>query len=237
MNKLINYFLIIGIFSLLLFGCKKGENYNNSSNNKDNANCKIKTTSTPLNPYDSIGILHNQYLAIVLQNVTYVPNSVQDIKTMLQPILNRVCGCTVDLTNYPNNSDFNVNTWIDQMPISTLLKQKVKETIALGNQNLNVADFTSEINNLEATAPQFFSGNELRLYYEHLSVAKYSYKFWSPVSEGGINGSNYINYSSNIDGPVNWKHVFVYDCVGGLFGGGAGYLGTSAVKILDDWIS
>lgn len=185
------------------------------------------------NPYEDMGILHNEKTTLILKQIKLVPTTTQGIKTLLDPILREHFGSTQNFTFYPGNNDINI--WIDGLNISVLLKSKIKETIELSDRNLNVQQFWSEIVKKETAAPGIFAGVELQIYFEHLAVAKYSYKYWMPIAKGGMNGISNCSAPNNPDGPVNTGKVFVYDCVGGLLGGALGYIGASVFKVLDDW--
>lgn len=185
------------------------------------------------NPYEEMGILHNEKTTLILKQIKSVPTTTQGIKTLLDPILREHFGTTLNFAFYPGDMD--INSWIDGLNISALLKVKVKETIDLCDRNLSVQQFWNEIVIKEKDAPRIFAGDELRIYYEHLAVAKYSYKYWMPVSKGGMNGISNCSAPGNQDGSVNMGKVFVYDCVGGIFGGALGYIGASVFKVMDDW--
>ena len=184
------------------------------------------------NPYEDMGIDHNIQVTQILKQINSIPKTTTEVKAFLCPILIKNLGkCSFG----PAGED--TYSWIDKLPISILLKAKVKETIDLQNENLTVSQFWNIIQSKEREASSLFAGEELRIYFEHLAVAKYSYKYWMPISKGGLNGISNIG-AGGYATMSPWGHVFVCDCVGGLLGGAVGYIGVSVFNALDTfWVN
>ena len=122
---------------------------------------------------------------------------------------------------------------MDELGVSSTLKGLTIEILNI-LESSNLEHIQSEIKNREEKASTLgLSEEELRIYYAHLAVAKYSAAFWSPASMGGENGFKYLNGAENARiVEINWWKVAGCDIIGGFVGGCKGYIGASAISAI-----
>jgi len=93
-------------------------------------------------------------------------------------------------------------------------------------------NYYAYLDSVHSKASSILSTSEIELLARHISVAKSSFEYW--FNNDGT-PKNIKNNSSK--GRVNWWEVLGVDCIGGLFGGGAGFLGSSAIDAFVQWIN
>lgn len=201
------------------------------------------------NPFEHVGKQHNDGLRVVLQNYGERPISVVDIQKKTEQIIRtnteieaiysgtaRVSETVLDFPEVNSIDELDFNLWLTDMGISEDLKVAINETLVILETSTSLNEIISSIEQKEIEASSKFSDEQLDLYYSHLAVAKYSAMFWAPEKEGGENGIKYIADSESgreaAIQEINWWKVLGCDCVGGLVGGAAGYLGASAISCI-----
>lgn len=215
--------IIITLF--IISSCHKNEN-----NMSDNLNAE---KSGFINPKENVGLLHNEILEYTLSSITELPSD-GNYKSFVEGIISREYGpvSLSSIPNFPENLD--IYSWLNSFNISTELKNEIKKTFALFESEPTLVELIAEIEEREVLASTLFTGEELNRYYEHLAVAKHTAIFWYPVSQGGLNGIQYINISSlKSTQAIDWWKVFGADCCGGIMTGTPiGYAGASAIAII-----
>jgi len=199
----------------------------------------IEAESEFVNPKEEIGKMHNIQLQYVLENTNKIPNR-SEVRSHVEKVLSQhnSLKSTVSLSSLPdfpeNLDDFDLNSWVDEMNISSTLKSEILITFQIFQNSSNLNEIIQQIETRELSASSIFNGSELDLFYEHLAVAKYSATFWSPEEQGGLNGIQYIDIANlkSTKGSINGWKVFGVDCVGGLMGGPVGYAGASLISAI-----
>ena len=203
------------------------------------------------NPMEYIGIQHNEDLKYILENLDEIParklikpaiEKILSIKYKEDNQLKSVSLCFYEIPDFPETiEELDLYSWIENFDVSEKLKEKLKETLDILSQGYKLEKLLSILSQKELEASTLFSGNELNVYYSHLSVAKSSATFWAPESEGGLNGIQYLNVNNLKSAQaVNWWKVLGSDCVGGVmgtmtatpFGGAIAYVGASAISTI-----
>ncbi len=205
------------------------------------------------NPHEHVGIEHNENLRIVLSNLTIIPQDAKEIKSEVFSILkNNGIGnhlksasnydeIDVQIPDFPNTlHELNIEDWINSLPYSDKLKSEALVTIELLKDFNSIEELSVILVEREKQASSLFAGEELRLYYEHLAVARYSAIFWSSSKIGGEDGlKSFSDLSIQLDGgnreklkSINGWKVLAVDCIGGWMGGPVGYIGASAISAI-----
>lgn len=229
--------IVIIIFVFFAFSCQKTE--------------QEIVTEDFVNPMEYVGIMHNEDAKYILENMQEIPKKhliKSEIKRILQQKYsekNQLKSVSTGLNTIPDFPDtideLDINKWIDSYPISDELKTKMKETLIILSSGHNLSDLLDIIREKELDAKIYFNEKELEVYYSHLAVAKYSAIFWSPESEGGLYGIQYLK-TDNLKSvqKVNWWKVLGVDCVSGIvgtaaatpFGGAIAYVGGSTIAVI-----
>ncbi len=236
--KNLNVLIIIILLGGIVFiGCEK----------------KQVTETGFINPYEHVGIDHNENLNAVMSKLTSIPKGNEDIKTEVAKLLKKN-GIGDNLKNssieeikeqFPDFPRFieelNIENWIESFPYSKKFKEEALITVEQLQSFSSVSELDKLIKERELNASALFEGEELRLMYEHLAVARYTVKYWSSVSTGGEGGfDNLVATSQKLKGTAGlkgvnqingWK-VLACDCIGGWMGGPFGYIGASAISAI-----
>ena len=133
-----------------------------------------------------------------------------------------------------NLDDLNLINWINQTTFSDDFKRLVNTTIDILQQNLDISSTFIELDSLLTQAESTLVKNEFTVFDDHIYVAKRSIEFWQSEVNGVILWKLNAPYLKNLPtrGPINWGKVFCCDCVGGIVGGAAGYLGSSLISVI-----
>jgi len=147
-----------------------------------------------------VGIAHNESLRFILPEVNNNFNNVIKVKEVVVPFLNspevkeitkenvRIEKDDVPFPNVETIDDLDFESWMNDLEVSPKLKVLTTEILTILQSN-NLNQIKSEIKAKEKNASSLgLSDDELKIYYAHLAVAKYSAEFWLPEFMGGENG-------------------------------------------------
>lgn len=191
--------------------------------------CLILVISVNLqsqNPFESIGILHNEAVKYVLLNVPKVPEA-KDRATIIESTLRQKYSAEY-FQGYQSFPSENLGKYLRDERLknfSPTLNQKIDavETFLKGNHS--VSDIWTYIQTLEATVTTSVPSNEVDLYFYYLAVIKHSAKYWLPTSLGGEGGSDGITPAGG-SARIIWGQVIGADAIGVLSGAAANLIAT-----------
>ena len=212
-------------------------------------NIEVKENASFVNPYEKVG--HNASVDYVMSNLKSIPNSSKSVKVEVSSLLLiykkqsdktkslSIKSVSDQIPDVPESlNETSIHNWVNNMPYSDLFKSKVFETFEILKKFSTIEELDTKLKNKEKEAANFFEGQELRLYYEHLAVARYSVLYWSNVTMGGKGGfTKSFAMSIKLTGKprtkaVDYWKVFAVDCIGGVMGGPLGYAGASAIAVI-----
>lgn len=169
----------------------------------------------------------------------YIPSGIANITATFDTLYCDWTNTSLPLSHsfpgtFPENiEDLDLDAWVSSLSYSSTFKNLVYNTLDLLESSPGLSVIQDSIAHWEQKASKILSGTELNKYYEHLALAKYSAYFWSPEEEGGLYGIQYLAASKKKSTMfINWWKVLGCDCVGGLVGGPAGYLGASTISVI-----
>jgi hypothetical protein len=172
------------------------------------------------NPFDVVGLKHNEGVKYVLQRFTTLPsegNRASTIKNLLQQGYPGV-----SFEYYPSMPETNVYEYLKAQIAysrSAQFNNKVDIVKNFLDTNPNVGSINSFMETLAGEASSSIPANELDLYYYFLATVKYSAQLWLPQNMGGEYAITMIPGfgSSNGGGTVsaiNWGKVLCADALG-----------------------
>lgn len=170
------------------------------------------------NPFESIGILHNEAVKHVLLNVPQVPEA-KDRATIIESTLRQKY--PVDyFQGYQSFPSENLDKYLRDGRLkiySSNLNQKIDavETFLQGSHS--VSEIWTYIQALEATVTTSVTSNEVDLYFYYLAVVKHSAKYWLPTNRGGEGGTDGITPAGG-SARIIWGKVIGADALGVLTG-------------------
>ena len=184
--------------------------------------------------------MHNDGIIYVLNALEEIPGQ-RDIPSTVESLIREFCekfGLPFEPLNLPafpeNIEDLNLDEWVDQTSFSLNFKKLAKATLDLLERDLNIVDSFQEFDRLLSQAKSTLNETEFFVFDDHIYVAKRSMEFWkSEADETHIwqLHASFLKGTSAKD-PINWWKVFGCDCVGGLMGNVAGYIGASVISVI-----
>lgn len=186
--------------------------------------------------------LHNEGIIYVLNSLERIPDE-NEIPVVVESLIKDFCKEfdlpfePLTLPEFPPNiDDLDLNSWVDQSSYSHDFKRLAKDTLNVFDRELGIVEAFQEFDRLLNQAKTTLTESEFYIYDDHIYVAKRSMEFWlSEVNSNRIWLINTPILENPSREPINWWKVFGCDCVGGLFGGAAGYIGASLISVIMQW--
>ncbi len=223
--------MIIIAIALLAIACKKETRQNNASTDQRSplrslSEAVVTTPANPINPYDSVGRMHNAGLDYISRMILrtgdatagainrYISLFCRDSLHIVMPVISPAPHLLIR-----QGSPDELNKAIGQLPYSLSVKSYLNRLVDLAKDSTgtwNYAAFKKQVMNLEnkVLTDRALAIDQQRILLSAASVARYSAAYWSAkAAQKNRNGCWWC-------GPVSWAFVVVHDITGTVVTGG-----------------